>query len=121
MHNVWFIASAWMGIAFLASLISIRLGVSVALIEILLGVAAGNAFGIKSNEWVNFLATFGAGLLTARTVFRAGRALRSVRAEENRALKVARTTQRTSGATSSAIVPSSLQGRQRTAASEIDP
>jgi NhaP-type Na+/H+ and K+/H+ antiporter len=41
MHNVWFVASAWMGIAFLASLISIRLGVSVALIEILLGVLAG--------------------------------------------------------------------------------
>jgi Kef-type K+ transport system membrane component KefB len=64
MHNVWFVASAWMGIAFIASLISIRLGVSVALIEILLGVVAGNAFGIKTNEWINFLATFGAGLLT---------------------------------------------------------
>lgn len=64
MHNVWFVASAWMGIAFLASLISIRLGVSVALIEILLGVVAGNAFHIQSNEWISFLATFGAGLLT---------------------------------------------------------
>ncbi|SRR5579885_66528 len=64
MHNVWFVASAWMGIAFIASLISIRLGVSVALIEILLGVIAGNAFGIKTNDWINFLATFGAGLLT---------------------------------------------------------
>jgi len=64
MHNVWFVASAWMGIAFIASLISIRLGVSVALIEILLGVVAGNALGIKTNEWINFLATFGAGLLT---------------------------------------------------------
>jgi Kef-type K+ transport system membrane component KefB len=64
MHNVWFVASAWMGIAFLASLISIRLGVSVALIEILLGVVAGNTFHIQSNEWISFLATFGAGLLT---------------------------------------------------------
>jgi Kef-type K+ transport system membrane component KefB len=63
-HNVWFVASAWMGIAFLASLISIRLGVSVALIEILLGVVAGNAFHIQSNDWISFLATFGAGLLT---------------------------------------------------------
>ena len=58
MHNVWFVASTWMGIAFRASLISIRLGISVALIEILLGVIAGNAFGIKTNDWVNFLATF---------------------------------------------------------------
>jgi Kef-type K+ transport system membrane component KefB len=64
MQNVWFVASAWMGIAFLASLISIRLGVSAALIEILLGVVAGNAFHIHSNEWISFLATFGAGLLT---------------------------------------------------------
>jgi Kef-type K+ transport system membrane component KefB len=64
MHNVWFVASAWMAIAFLASLISIRLGVSVALIEILLGVVAGNAFHIQTNEWISFLATFGAGLLT---------------------------------------------------------
>ncbi len=64
MHNVWFVASAWMGIAFLASLISIRLGVSVALIEILLGVLAGNTFHIQSNDWISFLATFGAGLLT---------------------------------------------------------
>jgi Kef-type K+ transport system membrane component KefB len=64
MHNVWFLASAWMAIAFLASLISIRLGVSVALIEILLGVVAGNAFHIQTNEWISFLATFGAGLLT---------------------------------------------------------
>jgi len=64
MHNVWFVASAWMGIAFLASLISIRLGVSVALIEILLGVVAGNTFHIQSNDWISFLATFGAGLLT---------------------------------------------------------
>jgi Kef-type K+ transport system membrane component KefB len=64
MHNLWFVASAWMGIAFLASLISIRLGVSVALIEILLGVVAGNTFHIQSNEWISFLATFGAGLLT---------------------------------------------------------
>ncbi len=55
MHNVWFVASAWMGIAFLASLISIQLGVSVALIEILLGVVAGNALGIRTNEWINFL------------------------------------------------------------------
>ncbi len=64
MHNLWLVASAWMGIAFIASLISIRLGVSVALIEILLGVVVGNAFGIKTNDWINFLATFGAALLT---------------------------------------------------------
>ena len=30
--NIWFVAAAWMGLALLASLISFKLGVSVALI-----------------------------------------------------------------------------------------
>ena len=30
---IWYIAAIWMGLAFLASLISIRTGISVALIE----------------------------------------------------------------------------------------
>jgi Kef-type K+ transport system membrane component KefB len=64
MQNVWFAAAAWMGLAFLASVISIRLGVSVALLEIGAGVIAGNFLGFQPNEWINFLATFGAGLLT---------------------------------------------------------
>jgi len=45
-ENIWFIAAIWMGLAFLASLISIRTGISVALVEILVGVAAGNFLGI---------------------------------------------------------------------------
>ena len=64
MHNVWFAAAAWMGLAFLASVLSIRIGVSVALLEIAAGVIAGNFLGFQSTEWINFLATFGAGLLT---------------------------------------------------------
>jgi Kef-type K+ transport system membrane component KefB len=62
--NVWFIAAAWMLLAFLASVISIRIGVSVALIEIAMGVIAGNFLGFQTNDWINFLATFGAGVLT---------------------------------------------------------
>src|SRR6266567_3585441 len=42
LNNVWFIACIWMGLALIASLISIRTGVSVALVEILIGLAAGN-------------------------------------------------------------------------------
>jgi nucleotide-binding universal stress UspA family protein len=42
MDNIWFIAAFWMGLAFVASLISIRVGISVALIEILIGVIVGN-------------------------------------------------------------------------------
>ncbi len=62
--NIWIIASAWMGLALLASLLSIRLGISVALVEILIGVVAGNAFGIQSAAWIDFLAMFGSVLLT---------------------------------------------------------
>ena len=62
--NVWLIAAAWMALALAASLISIRVGVSVALIEIIVGVAAGNFLGLHSTAWIDFLATFGSGLLT---------------------------------------------------------
>src|SRR5260221_6977759 len=64
MQNVWFMAAAWMGLAFIASVVSIRLGISVALIEIAAGVIAGNFLGFYTTDWINFLATFGAGLLT---------------------------------------------------------
>jgi hypothetical protein len=33
MQNVWFAAAAWMGLAFVASIVSIRIGISVALLE----------------------------------------------------------------------------------------
>src|SRR5437773_2298728 len=62
--NVWFVAAAWMLLAFVASVVSIRTGISVALIEIGMGVIGGNFLGLETSEWVNFLATFGAVLLT---------------------------------------------------------
>ena len=70
MDNIWFIAAIWIGLALVASLISIRVGISVALIEILVGVAAGNIhFGdgqqiLRSTDWTNFLAMLGSGVLT---------------------------------------------------------
>jgi Kef-type K+ transport system membrane component KefB len=62
--NIWFIAAAWMGLALVASIFSIRVGISVALAEILMGVLAGNFLGLKTTPWIDFLATFGSGLLT---------------------------------------------------------
>src|SRR3989454_11377600 len=70
MENIWFIAAFWMGLALVASLVSIRLGISVALIEILVGVIVGNLhFGqyhnlLRTTEWTNFLAMLGSGVLT---------------------------------------------------------
>ncbi len=58
------IAAVWIGLALLASLISIRVGISVALMEIFVGVFAGNALSLDTNEWINFLAGFGSIVLT---------------------------------------------------------
>src|SRR5919108_2204481 len=64
-ENVWFTAGIWMALALVASLISIWTGISVALIEILVGVIAGNFLGIHATtEWINFLALLGSGVLT---------------------------------------------------------
>ena len=48
----------------LASMVSVELGISVAIIEIALGVLAGNVLGITSNPWIDFLAAFAGILLT---------------------------------------------------------
>src|ERR1700741_69569 len=64
-QNVWFVAAIWMALALVASLISIRIGISVALIEIFVGIIAGNFLHLTaSNEWINFLALLGSGVLT---------------------------------------------------------
>src|SRR5579863_8539008 len=62
--NVWLDSALWLSLALMASLISIRVAVSVALIEIVVGAVAGNLVGLQITEWVNFLAGFGAILLT---------------------------------------------------------
>lgn len=62
--NQWFVAAIWIGLAFLASLISIRTAISVALVEIIVGALAGNIASIPTAEWIIFLAGFGSILLT---------------------------------------------------------
>ena len=64
MANVWLNSALWLGLALAASLISVRVAISVALIEIVIGAIAGNLVGLHITEWVNFLAGFGAILLT---------------------------------------------------------
>jgi Kef-type K+ transport system membrane component KefB len=48
----------------LASMASVELGISVALIEISLGVMAGNFLGLTSPPWMDFLASFASIVLT---------------------------------------------------------
>jgi Kef-type K+ transport system membrane component KefB len=64
MDNVWLASALWIGLALAASLISIWAAISVALIEIMVGAVAGNIIGLPLSPWVNYLAGFGAILLT---------------------------------------------------------
>jgi Kef-type K+ transport system membrane component KefB len=64
MASVWLASSLWIGLALAASVLSIWVAVSVALVEILVGAVAGNLIGLPLSPWVNFLAGFGAILLT---------------------------------------------------------
>ena len=64
MENIWLASAVWLGLALLASLISIRIAMSVALVEIMVGALAGNVIGLEITQWVNFLAGFGAIMLT---------------------------------------------------------
>ncbi|MBI2863809.1 MAG: cation:proton antiporter [Chloroflexi bacterium] len=61
------IAASWLGLALVAGLISFRTGVSASLVEIMVGIVAGNFLVIFTTpvpEFINFLAGFGSILLT---------------------------------------------------------
>jgi Kef-type K+ transport system membrane component KefB len=64
MDNVWLASALWIGLALVASVVSVWVAISVALIEIVVGAVAGNVIGLPLAPWVNFLAGFGAILLT---------------------------------------------------------
>lgn len=64
MDNIWFDSALWVGLALAATLISIRVGISVALIEIVVGAFGGNLLDMAPTDWINYLAAVGAVLLT---------------------------------------------------------
>lgn len=64
MDNQWFQAALWIGLALAATLVSVRIAISIALLEIIAGVIGGNFLPLQRTEWVNFLAGFGSILLT---------------------------------------------------------
>jgi Kef-type K+ transport system membrane component KefB len=64
MDNIWLASALWIGLALIASVLSIWVAISVALTEIVVGAVAGNLVGLPLAPWVNFLAGFGAILLT---------------------------------------------------------
>ena len=66
--NLYAVAAVWIGMALAASLISIRIGVSVALVEIVVAAVLGNlphvSQGIQQTDFTTFLASLGSVLLT---------------------------------------------------------
>jgi Kef-type K+ transport system membrane component KefB len=66
--NVYYVAAIWLGMALLASVVSIKIAVPVALVEIAVGALAGNIPGIKEHitqpGFVTFLASVGSLVLT---------------------------------------------------------
>ncbi|MGO8877872.1 MAG: cation:proton antiporter [Acidimicrobiales bacterium] len=66
--NLYYVTAIWLGLALLASLISIRIAIPVALVEIVLGALAGNIPGIKEHvtqtAYTTFLASLGSVILT---------------------------------------------------------
>ena len=70
----------------IASMISVELAISAAIIEIALGVVAGNLLGMTSTPWIDFLASFAGVVLT----FLAGAEVdpRVLRQKSNQALAI---------------------------------
>jgi Kef-type K+ transport system membrane component KefB len=58
------LATAIAIIVLIASVISVELGLSVAILELVGGVIAGNVFGLESQPWLNFIAAFASVALT---------------------------------------------------------
>jgi Kef-type K+ transport system membrane component KefB len=58
------LAAVLAGVVLVASMVSVELGITVALVELTLGVAAGNAFDLHSQEWLDFIAAFASIVLT---------------------------------------------------------
>ncbi|MBI4675448.1 MAG: cation:proton antiporter [Chloroflexi bacterium] len=63
MENLWIAAGAG-ALILAASILSVELGISVAILEILLGVVAGNFLGLHTTPWMDFLASFASIVLT---------------------------------------------------------
>jgi Kef-type K+ transport system membrane component KefB len=58
------LAAVLAAVVLIASVVSVELGVTVALVELTLGVAAGNLFHLETQAWLDFIAQFGSIVLT---------------------------------------------------------
>ena len=64
MENIWFQSALWMALALIAAICSLFVTISAALFEIVVGAVAGNTVGLPLTDWINYIAGFGAIVLT---------------------------------------------------------
>ncbi len=64
MDNIWFQSALWMALALVAALGSLFVTISAALFEIIVGALAGNTVGLPLAPWIDYIASFGAIVLT---------------------------------------------------------
>jgi Kef-type K+ transport system membrane component KefB len=64
MNNIWFVSALWMALAFVAAIGSLFITISAALFEIVIGAIAGNTVGLPLTPWIDYIAAFGAVVLT---------------------------------------------------------
>src|SRR5262249_19044832 len=64
MENFWFHSALWMALALLAAIASLFITISAALFEIIIGAIAGNSMDLPLTPWIDYIASFGAIVLT---------------------------------------------------------
>jgi Kef-type K+ transport system membrane component KefB len=70
--NIYYEAAIWLGMALIASVVSIRVAVPVQQVEIVVGALAGNIAGIKEQITQTAFVTFLAGVGSIALTFLAG-------------------------------------------------
>jgi Kef-type K+ transport system membrane component KefB len=63
-ENIWFQSALWMALALVAAVGSLFVTISAALFEIVVGALAGNTVGLPLTPWIDYIASFGAIVLT---------------------------------------------------------
>src|ERR1051326_8424204 len=64
MDNIWFVSALWMALAFVAAIGSLFFTLSAPPFENVVGAPAGHTVGLPLTPWINYIAAFGAVVLT---------------------------------------------------------
>jgi len=64
MEKLWWEIFIWLALAFISSVSAFITNISASLVELIVGIIAGNTIKPPITDWVSFLATFGAVILT---------------------------------------------------------